>query len=133
MARRVRSAAAPPDGQHRDSKCWVSARANRSESLPDREAWSEEVFRMKAHMDVREGESDMDVRPSRHSEHFLGPRPPRSRAPRLKKTKVTGSLLGQTFVCQKTAGMTAKRGGIRNTSSGRAGRSRRCSPHRRRG
>ena len=30
---------------------------------------------MKAHMDVREGESDMDVRPSRHSEQPMGPRP----------------------------------------------------------
>ena len=31
---------------------------------------------MKAHMDVREGESDRDVRPSRHSEQPIGSRPP---------------------------------------------------------
>src|SRR5688500_2678918 len=55
--------------------------SSRSENLPDREAWPEELFRMKAHMDVREGESDMDVRPSRHSEQFLGPRPPEAGPP----------------------------------------------------
>ena len=35
---------------------------------------------MKAHMDVREGESATDGRPSRHSEYFLGPCPSEAHA-----------------------------------------------------
>ena len=51
---------------------------HRSERLPDREARSGAGHRMKAHRDVREGESDRDVRPSRHPMARVGLRPGRS-------------------------------------------------------
>src|SRR5688500_14561875 len=91
---------------------------------------------MKAHMDVREGESDRGEhgRLARHCRASVrtpgalrragGAAKRRSDRAVIRNTssgsanpkpacllqsQVTGSLLGQTFVCQKTAGMTATR------------------------
>ena len=48
---------------------------------------------MKAHMDVREGESDMDVRPSRHSKQLIGARPSEAGQPKQAGYTVPGIWL----------------------------------------